>query len=210
VLDVGCGDCAQAARFFAKLGAKVTGVDIGEAVCQKARRVCREDGLEDVQILQDDMLTLCRLPSDLQFRLVSSFYSLQHVDPAKVDTFFETLAARLEPGGLLMVAALTDMSPEDAGGSAAAQLAKDRDGKRKREDTLTTAQPTGVRLNPFLRSMHRFFASVDAMEAACQRCGLLNFEASHRHEVYANEFPAVRLYFTARRGKVAAQQFVCN
>lgn len=205
MLDVGCGDCVQAARFFAKRGAKVTGVDIGAAVCQKARLVCRDHGLEDVQILQDDMLTLCRLPCDLKFRVVSSFYSLHHVDPAKVEALIETLAARLEPGGLLMVAALTDMRPEveDAGGSAAAkaQLVESTGrGKRKRDDMSTTAEPFGVRISTALRSMHRFFASVDAMEAACHRCGLSQFNASHRHEVYRNEFPVVRLYFTAVRG----------
>jgi 2-polyprenyl-6-hydroxyphenyl methylase / 3-demethylubiquinone-9 3-methyltransferase len=93
-LDVGCG-AGLLAEPLARLGANVTGIDATPEVIAVAREHAAAMGLEidyragDVQGLQG------------QFDLVTCLEVIEHVaDPA---TFLKALAARLAPGGLLIL-----------------------------------------------------------------------------------------------------------
>jgi len=93
-LDVGCG-AGLLAEPLARLGAKVTAIDATPEVIAVAREHAAAMGLEidyragDVQGLQG------------QFDLVTCLEVIEHVaDPA---TFLKALAARLAPGGLLIL-----------------------------------------------------------------------------------------------------------
>lgn len=93
-LDVGCG-AGLLAEPLARLGAKVTAVDASEALIEAAKAHAagmslaidyRASGVEDL---------------DGQFDLVTSMEVVEHVaDPA---AFVRQLAARLAPGGLLLM-----------------------------------------------------------------------------------------------------------
>ena len=93
-LDVGCG-AGLLAEPLARLGARVTGIDAAPELIAVARDHAAAQGLAidyragDVQTLAD------------QFDLVTSMEVIEHVaDPA---AFVRTLAARLAPGGLLVL-----------------------------------------------------------------------------------------------------------
>ena len=93
-LDVGCG-AGLLAEPLARLGAKVTAIDATPEVIAVAREHAAAMGLEidyragDVQGLQG------------QFDLVTCLEVIEHVaDPA---AFLKALAARLAPGGLLVL-----------------------------------------------------------------------------------------------------------
>lgn len=93
-LDVGCG-AGLLAEPLARLGAKVTGIDAAPEVIAVAREHASKSGLEidyrtgDVQELQGE------------FDLVTCMEVIEHVaDPA---AFSRALAARIAPGGLLVM-----------------------------------------------------------------------------------------------------------
>ena len=93
-LDVGCG-AGLLAEPLARLGARVSGVDAAAELVAVAREHAAAQGLEidyragDVQGLEG------------QFDLVTSMEVIEHVaDPA---SFLKALAARLAPGGLLIL-----------------------------------------------------------------------------------------------------------
>jgi 2-polyprenyl-6-hydroxyphenyl methylase/3-demethylubiquinone-9 3-methyltransferase len=93
-LDVGCG-AGLLAEPLARLGAKVTGIDAAPELIAVARDHAAAQGLAidyraaDVQALEG------------QFDLVTSMEVIEHVaDPA---AFLKALAARLAPGGLLVL-----------------------------------------------------------------------------------------------------------
>jgi len=216
VLDVGCGDWAQATRFFAQRGAKVTACDISESACKKAKQRCVE--AYSVVIVQDDMLQLGNLPREPKggYDIVSAFYSLHHIQPDRIENLLRKLISRLKPGGILAIAALADMAPtvvkEATGGGDAAPSdlstvssgGSDGGNKRKRG---AGGEALRSPLSPFLRSIHPSFASLEELEALCRdRLGLL-LQAPpcnrYRHQVYEsqNEFPSARLYFTALQPK---------
>ena len=93
-LDVGCG-AGLLCEPLARLGARVTGVDASPEVIAVARQHASAMGLSidyragDVQELEG------------QFDLITSLEVIEHVaDPA---AFVQALAARLAPGGLLIL-----------------------------------------------------------------------------------------------------------
>jgi 2-polyprenyl-6-hydroxyphenyl methylase/3-demethylubiquinone-9 3-methyltransferase len=93
-LDVGCG-AGLLAEPLARLGAKVTGIDASPEVIAVARAHAEHLGLAidyragDVQALEG------------QFDLITCMEVIEHVaDPA---AFLHALAARLAPGGLLVM-----------------------------------------------------------------------------------------------------------
>jgi 2-polyprenyl-6-hydroxyphenyl methylase / 3-demethylubiquinone-9 3-methyltransferase len=93
-LDVGCG-AGLLAEPLARLGAKVTGIDAAPEVIAVARQHAAAVGIE-IDYRVGDVQQL-----DGQFDLVTSLEVIEHVaDPA---TFLKALAARLAPGGLLIL-----------------------------------------------------------------------------------------------------------
>lgn len=93
-LDVGCG-AGLLAEPLARLGAKVTGIDAAPEVIAVARDHAAGQGLE-IDYRAGDVQDL-----DGQFDLVTAMEVIEHVaDPA---AFLNALAARLAPGGLLIL-----------------------------------------------------------------------------------------------------------
>ena len=93
-LDVGCG-AGLLAEPLARLGARVTGIDATPEVIAVAREHAAGQGL-DVDYRVGDLQQL-----DGQFDLVTCLEVIEHVaDPA---AFVKALAARLAPGGLLIL-----------------------------------------------------------------------------------------------------------
>jgi 2-polyprenyl-6-hydroxyphenyl methylase/3-demethylubiquinone-9 3-methyltransferase len=93
-LDVGCG-AGLLAEPLARLGAKVTGVDAASELIAVARDHAAAQRLE-IDYRAGDVEQL-----DGQFDLVTSMEVIEHVaDPA---AFLKALAARLAPGGLLVL-----------------------------------------------------------------------------------------------------------
>jgi 2-polyprenyl-6-hydroxyphenyl methylase/3-demethylubiquinone-9 3-methyltransferase len=93
-LDVGCG-AGLLAEPLARLGAKVTGIDAAPELVAVAREHAAAQGLE-IDYFAGDVQAL-----DGQFDLVTSMEVIEHVaDPA---AFLEALAARLAPGGLMIL-----------------------------------------------------------------------------------------------------------
>ena len=93
-LDVGCG-AGLLAEPLARLGAKVTGVDASEELIAVAKAHAEASGLEiDYRAAAVEDL-------DGGFDLVTSLEVVEHV--AEPRSFVGALAARLAPGGLLIV-----------------------------------------------------------------------------------------------------------
>ena len=93
-LDVGCG-AGLLAEPLARLGARVTGIDATPEVIAVAREHAAAAGL-DIDYRAGDVQEL-----DGRFDLVTSLEVIEHVaDPA---AFLKTLAARLAPGGLMIL-----------------------------------------------------------------------------------------------------------
>jgi 2-polyprenyl-6-hydroxyphenyl methylase/3-demethylubiquinone-9 3-methyltransferase len=93
-LDVGCG-AGLLAEPLARLGAKVTGIDAAPELIAVAREHAAARGLE-IDYGSGDVQQL-----DGQFDLVTSMEVIEHVaDPG---AFLKALAARLAPGGLLVL-----------------------------------------------------------------------------------------------------------
>ena len=93
-LDVGCG-AGLLAEPLARLGARVTGIDATPEVIAVAREHAAAAGL-DIDYRAGDVQEL-----DGRFDLVTSLEVIEHVaDPA---AFLKALAARLAPGGLMIL-----------------------------------------------------------------------------------------------------------
>ncbi len=93
-LDVGCG-AGLLAEPLARLGAKVTGIDAAPEVITAAQEHASAGGLE-IDYRVGDVLEL-----QGRFDLVTSMEVIEHVaDPA---VFLQALAARVAPGGLLVM-----------------------------------------------------------------------------------------------------------
>lgn len=93
-LDVGCG-AGLLAEPLARLGAKVTAVDAAAELIAAARLHAQGQGI-DIDYRASTVEAL-----DGEFDLVTSMEVIEHV--ADPQTFVSSLAARLAPGGLLII-----------------------------------------------------------------------------------------------------------
>src|SRR5215213_3739086 len=93
-LDVGCG-AGLLAEPLARLGASVTGIDAAPELIAVARDHAAAQGLEIDYRAGDVQQLAC------EFDLVTSMEVIEHV--AEPAAFLKALAARLAPGGLLVM-----------------------------------------------------------------------------------------------------------
>jgi 2-polyprenyl-6-hydroxyphenyl methylase / 3-demethylubiquinone-9 3-methyltransferase len=98
-LDVGCGG-GLVAEPFARLGARVTGVDADSAAIRVARAHAAQMGL-DINYLAGAVETLAR---GAKFDTLTALEIIEHVDHP--DTFVAQIAARVKPGGLIFMSTL--------------------------------------------------------------------------------------------------------
>jgi len=93
VLDAGCGSGYPVLQFFAELGCRVTGSDICPSMLALAARRVPEANLVEVdsENLQFD---------DESFDLITSFYSLFHLEMTAQKGAFECFFRMLRRGGL--------------------------------------------------------------------------------------------------------------
>lgn len=99
VLDLGCGPGTYAVP-LARRGADVTGVDLSEAMLERARRACAEAGVR-VHLVREDMRSFVGRGS---FDLVVSMYtSFGYFDAEANLRVLRNARASLAPGGRLLM-----------------------------------------------------------------------------------------------------------
>lgn len=103
ILDVGCG-IGGSVRHMAKLWpntSHITGITISPAQVQRATTLACEQGIQNVEFLEQDALNMS-FP-DSSFDLVWAVESEMHMPDKKY--FIQELARVLKPGGMLVIAA---------------------------------------------------------------------------------------------------------
>lgn len=96
ICDLGCGP-GQVARFLHGQGARVTGIDLSEAMVERARQLN-----PGITFEQGDLLAL-NVP-DGSFAAVAAFYSLIHIPRERMAAALRESHRVLRPGGLLLAA----------------------------------------------------------------------------------------------------------
>ncbi|HEX2581604.1 MAG TPA: bifunctional 2-polyprenyl-6-hydroxyphenol methylase/3-demethylubiquinol 3-O-methyltransferase UbiG [Dongiaceae bacterium] len=99
LLDVGCGG-GLLSEPMARLGARVTGIDASERNIQIARLHAEQAGVPVIYRAG----TLESMETDMLYDVILAMEIVEHI--ADLDVFFDALAARLKPGGLLFLATL--------------------------------------------------------------------------------------------------------
>jgi SAM-dependent methyltransferase len=106
ILDMGCGE-GELSTQLAKLGARVTGIDISPELIEVARKRAAADAVQDrTEFLVWDILEK-PLPEE-RFDLVTCSAVLHHVDIGK---FLPVLWASLRPGGIAVMIEPLGLSP---------------------------------------------------------------------------------------------------
>jgi SAM-dependent methyltransferase len=106
VLDVGCGT-GHTTRAVAGRAARVTGIDLTEAMLAEARRLAREDGLDNLEFRHGDAESLPF--EDAAFDVVSCRLCAHHfADPVRA---VAEAARVLRPGGRFLM--VDSVAPED-------------------------------------------------------------------------------------------------
>jgi SAM-dependent methyltransferase len=96
MLDFGCG-VGRLVVPLARLGGRVTGVDVSEGMLREAAANCERQGLSNVELVRsDDRLSAVQGTFDF----VHSFIVFQHIPPARGMAIVRSLLARLEEGGV--------------------------------------------------------------------------------------------------------------
>jgi len=99
VLDVPCGNARHAIE-LARRGYRVTGVDLSVEFLEHARRNTEAAGVE-VELIRADMRAL---PDSGPYEAAYCFgNSFGYLDPAAAEAFLKSIAARLDPGGRLLL-----------------------------------------------------------------------------------------------------------
>lgn len=96
ICDMGCGP-GQIARYLHDSGAKVCGVDLSQAMVERALELN-----PDIPFQQGDMLAL-RDVADDSYGGVAAFYSIVHVPRPMMIQALRELNRVLRPGGVLLV-----------------------------------------------------------------------------------------------------------
>jgi SAM-dependent methyltransferase len=97
VCDMGCGP-GQVARYLHDKGVHVCGVDLSEAMVERARELH-----PGIAFRQGNMLALVE-SGDESYGGIAAFYSIIHVPRAKVVEALRELKRVLRPGGVLLLA----------------------------------------------------------------------------------------------------------
>ena len=106
ILDVGCGE-GELSTQLAKLGARVTGIDISPELIEVARKRATADAVQEhTEFLVWDILEK-PLPEE-RFDLVTCSAVLHHVD---IGSFLPVLWASLKPGGIAVMIEPLGLSP---------------------------------------------------------------------------------------------------
>ncbi|MDH5421814.1 MAG: cyclopropane-fatty-acyl-phospholipid synthase family protein [Acidimicrobiia bacterium] len=97
-LDVGCGWGALVVHAAERYGVQATGITLSSEQAAYARDLARRRGLgARVEILEIDYRELSGT-----YEAVASVGMFEHVGKAKLDTYFQALAERVAPGGVLL------------------------------------------------------------------------------------------------------------
>lgn len=97
ICDMGCGP-GQVARYLHDRGTKVCGIDLSEAMIERARSLH-----VDIPFRQGDMLNLVGV-GDESYGGVAAFYSVIHVPRSRVHLALKELRRVLIPKGTLLLA----------------------------------------------------------------------------------------------------------
>ena len=99
LLDVGCGWGGFAVHAAKHHGAHVTGITLSAPQAERARRLAQDEGVADrVDIRVQDY----RAMAGERFDAIASIGMVEHVGAANIDTYAQTLAGLLGPGGRLL------------------------------------------------------------------------------------------------------------
>lgn len=109
VLDLGCGNARFMAPCFESAPpARYDGVDLSAAALDEARDYLAS--LEKVTLHHTDMLQATR-QLDATFDVIFTSFAVHHLDAAEKQQLFHACAARLSPGGVLL---MVDIVREEA------------------------------------------------------------------------------------------------
>jgi SAM-dependent methyltransferase len=161
VLDVGCG-VGRWSRLLAAKGAQVTGVDLSPTMIAQAQRRAAAEGVAARCSFR--VQDLSQLEIEGQFDLVLGVTVLQHIlEPQLLRAAVRSMAARLAPGGRMILLEAAPAAPVDRCDSTVFQ-ARRRDvylelfrdcGLELRALTGVDPAPLRMRLLPHLRSLPR-------------------------------------------------------
>ena len=101
LLDLGCGNARFMAPCFAEAPpSRYDGVDLSAAALQEAREHLA--ALKQVTLHHQDMLHAAR-QADAAFDVIFTSFAVHHLDAEEKQQLFHACAARLAPGGMLMM-----------------------------------------------------------------------------------------------------------
>jgi 2-polyprenyl-3-methyl-5-hydroxy-6-metoxy-1,4-benzoquinol methylase len=103
-LDFGCG-VGRCSIPLARICASVVGIDVSKSMLQHAARICAEQGISNLQLVQsDDSLSHISGPFDL----LHSFFVFQHIPRRRGERIFSKLLDLLSESGVGAVQFLYD------------------------------------------------------------------------------------------------------